>query len=180
MRFIRLARRSGLIMLAALTLAVSACSVAAPATGSPGPGPAVTQDAAPVAALDFAGPTLDGATLDAATLAGTPVVLWFWAPWCTICRAEAPDVAAVAAEFDGRVRVLGVPGRGEIEAMREFVADTGTAGITHVTDVDGALWNRFGVVTQPAFVFVDRSGAVQSFAGSLGGQGLRDMLAGLA
>lgn len=103
-----------------------------------------------------------------------------WAPWCTVCRAEASDVTAVAAEFAGRVRVLGVPGRGEVEAMRGFVSDTGTRGITHVADVDGALWNSFGVVSQPAFVFVDRSGAAQSFSGSLGGDRLREILSELA
>lgn len=169
----RSARRGGLIVLAALALGLSACS-------SPnGPAPAVTggsgsvQGAAATAALDFTGTTLDGTTLDAATLAGTPVVLWFWAPWCTICRAEAPDVAEIAAEYQGRVTVLGVPGRGEVDAMQAFVSDTGVGTIIHVTDTDGTLWNRFGVVSQPAFVFVDRSGAATSFAGSLGADGLR-------
>jgi hypothetical protein len=33
------------------------------------------------AALDFTGSTLDGASFDATELAGTPVVLWFWAPF---------------------------------------------------------------------------------------------------
>ena len=69
--------------------------------------------------------------------------------------------------------VLGVPGRGEVDAMQAFVSDTGVGTITHVADTDGTLWNRFGVVSQPAFVFVDRSGAATSFAGSLGVDGLR-------
>ena len=125
-------------------------------------------------------PTLDGSTLDVATLAGTPVVLWFWAPWCTICRAEAPDLAAVTAEFEGRVRVLGVPGRGEVTPCRRSSPTTGTGAITHLADVDGTLWNRFGVVSQPSFVFVDRSGAAQSYAGSLDGDQLRAIFADLA
>lgn len=142
--------------------------------GSPAVGVAATDP------LGFSGTTLDGATLDAATLTGTPVVLWFWAPWCTICRAEAPDVSAVAAQYQGRVRVVGIPGRGEIAAMRAFVSETGTDGFTHVEDVDGALWNRFGVVAQPAFVFVDRAGKAQTFAGSLDAAQLRTMFDRLA
>ncbi len=165
-------RRGGLIVLAVLALALSACPSAS--------GPSSAASPLETGALEFSGTTLDGAPLDVATLAGTPVVLWFWAPWCTICRAEAPDVAEVAAEYDGRVTLLGVPGRGEVEAMRGFVADTGTEAITHVVDADGALWNRFGVVSQPAFVFVDRSGAVERFAGSLEGDDLRAMLDQLA
>jgi len=172
------AARGLLTAVAALLLGLTACSSPAP----PAVGTAGSSDpaAASPAALDFTAPTLDGATLDVSTLAGTPVALWFWAPWCTICRAEAPDVAQVAAEFDGRVRLLGVPGRGEVDAMRAFVGDTGTGTITHVVDADGALWNRFGVVSQPAFVFVDGSGVTRSFAGSLGAEDLRAALDELA
>jgi thiol-disulfide isomerase/thioredoxin len=89
---------SGLV---ALVFVVSACTSAgggsggASADGTPAPGGG--PDGADTA-LDFHGPTVDGQEFDGAALAGTPVVLWFWAPWCTICRAEAPDVAAVAAE----------------------------------------------------------------------------------
>jgi len=45
--------------------------------------------------------------------------------------------------------------------MRAFVSETGTGAFTHVVDADGALWTRFGVVSQPAFVFVDSSGAAE-------------------
>ncbi len=131
------------------------------------------QDAAGATALAFTAPSLAGGTVDAADLAGEPVVLWFWAPWCTICRAEAPEVADVAAELDGTVTVLGVPGLGAEADMRAFVADTGTGAITHLVDADGSLWQRFGVVSQPAFAFVSPDGGVETFGGSLGGDELR-------
>jgi thiol-disulfide isomerase/thioredoxin len=158
-------------LIIAVTLLLSACSPAVgPAPSGPAGGP------------ETAVTTLEGSPFDAASLTGTPVVLWFWAPWCTICRAEAPDVAAVAAEYAGRVTFLGVPGLGEVADMREFVADTGTAGMTHVVDADGALWQRFGVVSQPAFVFVAADGTVQAFGGSLDPDSLRqtadELLAG--
>ncbi len=162
---------------AALLVGLTACSAPASALGDPvASGPAAT----PGGALAFTATTLDGTALDVSTLKGTPVALWFWAPWCTICRAEAPDVARVAAEFDGRVRLIGIPGRGEVDAMRGFVGDTGTGAITHVVDADGALWSRFGVVAQPAFVFVDRSGAARSFSGPMDAAELRTALGELA
>jgi thiol-disulfide isomerase/thioredoxin len=165
------------LLLAALTLFLSGCSApAGPAA------PAVPADSTAVAALDFRGTTLDGSPFDAMTLTGQPVVLWFWAPWCTICRAEAPGVAEVAAEYAGRATFLGVPGLGEVADMREFVADTGMGGLTHVVDADGSLWQRFGVVSQPAYVFIGADGAVHAFGGSLDAESLRqaadDLLAG--
>ena len=136
--------------------------------------------AAGAAGLGLEGRTLDGSPLDAGELAGRPAVLWFWAPWCTICRVEAPDVAEVAAEYAGQVAVIGVAGRGDAASMREFVADTGTGSFPHLVDEEGRLWNRFDVVSQPAFVFVDRSGVIETFAGSLGGDELRAIVDDLA
>lgn len=69
-------------------------------------------------------------------------------------------MAAVAAEYAGRVTFVGVPGRGEVAEMQGFVADTGTEGIPHVVDADGALWQRYGVVAQPAFADVAADGTV--------------------
>ncbi len=163
-------RRAMLAVLGALVLTLPACAAGpGPSTGPVGAA-AVN---APGGALGFSGTTLDGPALNASTLAGKPVVLWFWTPWCTTCRAEGPHVAEIAGEYRGRVTFLGVPGRGEVDAMRGFVADTGTGGFAHVADTSGELWTRFGVVSQPSFVFVDRSESAQRFVGHLDREQLR-------
>jgi len=59
--------------------------------------------------------------------------------------------------------------------MRQFVADTGTGGFQHVSDVDGALWQKFGVVSQPSFVLIDDSGHTELVPSGLSGDDLRRM-----
>ncbi len=164
-------------VLAALVLVVTACgSGKEPSTSAYQP----VDDSASAAPLAFSGTTLTGSELDAMSLSGQPVVLWFWAPWCTVCRAEAPDVATIADEFDGEVTFLGVPGLGEVKDMQAFVQETGIAGFEHVIDDDGQLWQRFGVAAQPAFVFIDRDGTAELHAGGLDAAELRRVTDDLA
>jgi len=159
--------RATVVLAAASLLLLTACS-----------GSTEEESAAPTSTLssvfDFTARTVSGPDFAGADLVGQPVVMWFWAPWCTICRAESPAVATVAAEFDGRVTFVGVAGRGQQEDMVVFVEETGTDDFTQLADVDGSVWSRFGIVAQPSFVFVTPDGQTQVFAGSLGVEELRD------
>jgi thiol-disulfide isomerase/thioredoxin len=128
----------------------------------------------------FEAPQLGGGTLSSASFAGRSTVLWFWAPWCTICRAEASDVAAAAAAFEGEVEVIGVAGRGDVADMEGFVDATDTGSFPHVVDETGSIWSDYGVAAQPAFAFIGEDGSVDVFVGTLGEAGLTEKMRGLA
>jgi thiol-disulfide isomerase/thioredoxin len=110
--------------------------------------------------LRFTGTTLDGKAFDGASMAGHPVVLWFWAPWCAICAGEAATVSDAAAKYKGSVDFLGVAGMGQEKEEHSFVSDMDVAGITHLSDNAGVVWKRFGITQQSLYVLIDRTGKV--------------------
>lgn len=109
--------------------------------------------------LRFQAKTIDGEVFDGATLHGSPAMLWFWAPWCPTCQAEAPTIAEVA-RTEG-VRFVGVAAQDEVPAMRAFVDRFGLGTFPHVADRDASIWKRFGVDYQPAYAFVSADGTIE-------------------
>ncbi len=141
------------------------------AASAASPRPATTP-----AALKFSARTLDGRPFDGGTLAGKPVVFWFWAPWCSKCRSDAPAVkAAVGKHAD--VRFVGVAGLDTEPAMKEFVRSTGTGGFVHLSDRKGAVWTKLGVTQQSVFVFMKADGSTEKVTGPLGADGLAARIA---
>jgi thiol-disulfide isomerase/thioredoxin len=126
------------------------------------------------AALDFEASTVDGGTFAGASLVGQDSVLYFWAPWCTVCRGEAPSLPAVADEFAGQATFYGVAGLSpDVSAMQGFVDDTGTSSLTHIADTDGSIYTGFGISSQTTFAFVDDDGTIEIVRGPLDPDDLR-------
>lgn len=87
----------------------------------------------PAAALEIGDPApvfelrgLDGATVKSSDLAGTVVLLDFWATWCKYCRRSLPHVQEIAQRPEvaaGRLRVFAVSVDDDEDAVRDFVAE---------------------------------------------------------
>ncbi|MFF1276079.1 redoxin domain-containing protein [Streptomyces marokkonensis] len=140
-------------------------------SGSGSPGAEVPE------ALHFTATTVDGKPFDAKDLAGKPTVLWFWAPWCPTCKGQAAETAEVAADYEGKANVVGVAGLDKNSAMRDFVADTGTASFPHLSDEKGEVWKRFEVTQQSHYVILDKNGETVYEGVLPGGEGLADKVA---
>ena len=139
------------VLFAAL-VAVAGCSANADDSGG-----GSSSDARTVS-LEFTGTDLDGAKFDGEQLAGKPTVLWFWAPWCATCRAQAGRVAAIAREYDGEVNVVGVGGLSNDGDIRDFAQ--AVEGPTHLVDPEGEVWTHFRVAAQSTYLILDADGAV--------------------
>lgn len=175
--------RRYLLVVIAVVLATTGCA-AAVSTADPGNQLAPSQDRQGSGQLATVLQPLQGTSLDEKPfspdrLAGKSVVLWFWAPWCTICRGEAPSVARAAAELGNDVTFVGVPGLGTRNEMQQFVDDTGVGGFRHLPDDNGDIWKAYGIASQPAWVFITSSGKASTFNGALGYDKIIELAANL-
>lgn len=180
-------RRSAASLATAAVLLLAACggsdasgdaSPSGDAASTDSAGESAADPAAEVATARLAGAaTVDGSAFDADALPGKPTVLWFWAPWCLVCRGEAPEIKATVDRYGADVHFIGVAGLGDNGEMREFVSDTDTAGFRHLDDSNGEIWTSYGVYAQPAFAFITADGRlVQTVSGALSADDLAKVI----
>ncbi|HVF54114.1 MAG TPA: redoxin domain-containing protein [Actinomycetota bacterium] len=127
--------------------------------GAPRPG-----DTAP----GFSAPLLSGdGELALEDLAGTPVVLNFWASWCVPCEDEAPLLREAAEKWSGEVEFVGIDIR---DARSEALAFVDRHGLefAHVRDETLQIYDDYGLTGQPESFFIDADGViVEHVAGPL-------------
>ena len=114
------------------------------------------------AAPDFTLDRLDRpGSLQLSSLRGKVVVLNFWASWCQPCKLEAPDLAASAKKWSGRVVVLGVDVNDPSGDARSFMRKYGiTYPIVH--DNKNVTSPKYGLTGLPETFFLDRRGRIVS------------------
>jgi thiol-disulfide isomerase/thioredoxin len=133
------------------------------------------------AAPDIAGTTLTGQHLSLSAYRGSVVVINFWGSWCAPCRAEAPDLSALAAHYDGHgVRFLGVDIRDDPVGADAFIK---SFNVTYpsLNDPSDELALAFRGTVPPAAIpttlVIDRSGHIAArILGSVSYDSLRDLV----
>ncbi|HUZ23493.1 MAG TPA: TlpA disulfide reductase family protein [Streptosporangiaceae bacterium] len=136
-------------------------------------------------APDISGTTLTGQHLSLASYRGSVVVLNFWGSWCGPCRAEAPDLAALATHFRSRgVRFLGIDIRDDPTGADAFDK---TFQVTYpsLNDPGDELALDFRGTVPPAGIpttlVIDRSGRIAArVVGSVSYNGLKALITPVA
>ncbi|MFC4033097.1 TlpA family protein disulfide reductase [Streptomyces polygonati] len=157
----------------ALALAAAACSASSSGSSSGssnfvgGNGEITAVKAADrQAAPDISGKTVAGSQVSLAQYKGKVVVVNIWGSWCAPCRAEAPNLAAVAAADQAKgVQFLGINTR-DLDVSNAARFDK-TFHITYPSLFDpyGKLILRFpkgslNPQSLPATLVIDRQGRV--------------------
>jgi thiol-disulfide isomerase/thioredoxin len=94
--------------------------------------------------------------------AGRPVLLSFWATWCTVCHDELPALQRLQDRYaSGGLKVILVNYREtSTERMSQYLSGL-QVSLEPVVDPDGAIAAAYGVdVGLPVNVLADRSGKV--------------------
>jgi peroxiredoxin len=102
------------------------------------------------------GRLLDGRNISLADYRGQPLLLHFWASWCSICRFEQDSIEALARDYP----VLSVASQsGDVEAVRAYASEHGLA-VPVLVDEDGELGRLYGVRGFPSSYVIDAQGQI--------------------
>lgn len=107
------------------------------------------------------------AKIDLASLKGKPVLVNFYASWCTDCGQEQPILQAASQKYGSRVVFLGVAFQDKQSDSLGFLKQY---GITYPSgpDVAGTAATDYGVTGVPETILIDRNGnVVRHFYGAV-------------
>jgi thiol-disulfide isomerase/thioredoxin len=134
-------------------------------------------------APELSGETITGGHADLADYRGKVVVINVWGSWCDPCRAEAPNLVAVAAADKGKgVEFLGINTRDLTESNAVRFADRFGITYPNLFDPYGKLILRFpkgslNPQSLPGTLVIDRRGRVAARALKPLGEGeLNDLI----
>jgi peroxiredoxin len=107
-------------------------------------------------APDFSLEAVDGATVRLSNEQGKPVLLYFWALWCTPCIEELSMLQTIERED---LVILTIAVREPPDKITAFVSDQALK-TSVLLDPEGRQSDAFGVRGLPTSLFVDRDGVI--------------------
>jgi cytochrome c biogenesis protein CcmG/thiol:disulfide interchange protein DsbE len=135
------------------------------ANDEPGPGlrQVTEQNSANVGqpAPDFQLETIDGGSVRLSDFRGRPVVLNFWASWCTPCREEFPLFRSTLARADGQFAMVGVD-TGDLRGDAREFARQQHATWPNGFDNGNTVARGYGVDPLPQTFFIDADGTIKA------------------
>ncbi len=118
-------------------------------------------------AIDFTMEDKDGNSVSLYSKQGKPVIINFWASWCSPCKAELPDFQLAYEEYGNEVEFMMVnltDGRSEtVEGASGFINAQGyTFPVYFDVNQEGAM--AYYVTSIPTTYFIDSEGNIIAYA----------------
>lgn len=126
---------------------------------------------APLAFADQPLHTLDGQEVTLNTLSQQrPLLVYFWASWCGICRVTTPTVADMAQQGSN---VIGIALRsGDNDKVQRYLQQK-QYQMPLINDPEGRLSANWQVSVTPTLVIIDKGKVVSTTTGYTSGWGMK-------
>lgn len=105
-------------------------------------------------ALPVQGVLLNKAQIDWSAYQGKPLLVHFWATWCSICRLEEESIQAISKDYN----VLSIASWSEDTAA--YMQQKGL-DFPVLNDVDGYWAGQYGIKAVPSSFIVDSGGDIK-------------------
>ncbi len=113
------------------------------------------------AAPDFTLESLDGDAISLSAFRGRPVLLYFWATWCSYCAESLPQLNEVYSRHRAQgLEVLAIDILESRERVARAVSGLGLS-FPVLLDADARASKLYAVRATPTYVFIDRAGVVR-------------------
>ncbi len=111
-------------------------------------------------ATDFSLQRADGkGTVKLSSFHGKPVVMEFWADWCSVCMGHMPEMEKWA-EAHKDIPVLAIHQGGSVTSVRKLLGSHGWSNATFLVDGHNSVSAKYRVDTLPTFFVLDTKGRI--------------------
>ena len=120
-------------------------------------------------APDFRLETTDGNSINLSNYLGKPIIVNFWATWCSPCRNEMPDMQQIYTDYrrEGLI-ILGINQQEGVDTVTEFGKEY-TISFPLLLDPQNEVAELYQIRNLPTSIFIDSQGYIRSIQiGSMG------------
>lgn len=116
-----------------------------------------TRDAVSGPAPLLSGYTLSGEPYELSRKPGEPLLVYFWASWCPVCKLQDGNIATLSEEFPVITVAMS---SGTDEEVREYLEEEELM-LKVINDESGEISSRWGVKGVPTTFVIDAEGEVR-------------------
>ncbi|MFC2013870.1 TlpA family protein disulfide reductase [Chloroflexota bacterium] len=112
-------------------------------------------------APDFQLINLEGRTVSLSDLRGEPVLINFWAIWCSPCRGELLYIQQIYDEWSGKGLVILAIKIGESSSEVSEFMKSYILSFPVILDTGGKVAQKYNIRGIPTTLFIDRDGVIR-------------------